>query len=377
MNVLIIGRGIPDERSPLNGVFEFDQAKALAKSGVHVTFLAADLRSIRRKRKLGICSGMQDGVSYHVFNIPLGAVPKQIQNSVNSWALKHLYHKVFTGEKPDIIHAHFTGPAYAAVPLCEAEHIPLVVTEHSSEMNKPDVKKKLLHDAQYAYSKAAVVIAVGKGLARRIEQRCGVHCVVIPNVMGETLFYETVRQSHAGEFRFVFAGNLIQRKRPELLVEAFSQVVAQHPQARLSIIGDGGLRDDLETKIRDLQLQDFVTMHGRLQRKQMADVYSRCDCFVLPSANETFGVVYMEALAAGLPVIATACGGPEDFVTPELGIMIPVDDRNALVDAMNKMVETAGRYDSKKLSASVREQFSEQAVASKLCQVYSDLLNER
>lgn len=64
-------------------------------------------------------------------------------------------------------------------------------------------------------------------------------------------------------------------------------------------------------------------------------------------------------------------------MTPELGIMIPVDDRSALVNAMNEMIETAGRYDSKKLSASVREQFSEQAVASKLCQVYSDLLNER
>jgi glycosyltransferase involved in cell wall biosynthesis len=374
MNVLVIGRGLPDETYPLNGVFEFDQAKALEKNGVQVTFLAADLRSIRRKRKLGICSGVTDGVVWHVFNIPLGAVPKRIQHAVMTWALKVLYRRFITGHTPDVIHAHFPGPAYSAVALSEMEHIPLVVTEHSSKLNKPDVKAELLQEAHYAYSKATAVIAVGKGLAQRIEQRTGIHCVVIPNVMGETLFYQTVKQPHQGEFRFVYTGNLLERKRPVLLVEAFSQVAKAHPQARLSIIGDGSLKEELETKIRDLQLQNLVTMHGRLPRHKIADVYGQCDCFVLPSENETFGVVYIEALAAGLPVIATACGGPEDFVTPELGIVIPVDDRPALVDAMNTMVETAGQYDSKKLSAAVYKKFSDQAVASKLLQVYASVL---
>lgn len=376
MHVLIVGRGVPEERYPRNGIFEFDQAKALARSGVQITYFAIDLRSIRRKRTLGLCSGTRDGVRWYSLNIPLGALPSPILSFVSSRALIKLYHKVFVAQSPDVIHAHFTGPARSAVALCEAEHIPLVITEHSSRMNQTEIEKHVLRDSQFAYPKAASVIAVGKSLAHRIEQRIGVHCLVIPNVMGETVFFQTVKKAHSDEFRFVFTGNLIDSKRPVLLLEAFRQVVEQHPNARLGIIGDGVLQDKLKRMIAEFHLQDYVKMYGLLQREQIAERYSQCDCFVLPSASETFGVAYIEALAAGLPVIATACGGPEDFVTPELGIMIPIDDQVALVKAMNQMIEASKQFDGEKLKTYVQDHFSEQVISEKLRRVYSDILKK-
>lgn len=100
-----------------------------------------------------------------------------------------------------------------------------------------------------------------------------------------------------------------------------------------------------------------------------------CDCFVLPSRYETFGVVYIEAMASGKPVIATACGGPDDFVTQENGLLVPVGEVSALARAMQQMMTSRHQYDSDKIRESVQSRFSSQAIAGQLEQIYSAVLN--
>ena len=377
MHVLIISRGIPDNCYPLFGIFEFDQAKALVKYGLQVTFFAIDLRSIRHGRRPGIRSFVKDGVNCHVFSVPVGAVPGTILHGIGIWALRILYHKVFTDTKPDILHAHFTNSGYIAAMLAEEEHIPLVITEHSSTMNRDKISASLLQTARFAYSNADAVIAVGNGLAKSIEDKTGVSCTVIPNIMAGDAFYRCERSEHENHYGFVFTGSLIERKRPLLLLEAFEKIHRTNPGARLGIVGDGPLRPRLEQRIAQMGLEDCVKLYGRLSRDQIAEIYKDYDCFALPSASETFGVVYIEALAAGLPVIATRCGGPEDFVGPELGLLIPVDDQTALENAMEHMLHSAGQYDAGQLKRFVRERFSDCAVAERLCAVYTDCLNKR
>lgn len=377
MHVLIISRGIPDDRYPLFGIFEFDQAKALAKIGVQISFFAVDLRSIRRKRRLGISSGIKDGIRWYSISVPVGAVPEKYQLGIGSWALRKLYHRVFTDSKPDVIHAHFTNSGYIAAMLSREEHIPLVITEHSSTMNRDKISASLLQTARFAYSNADAVIAVGNGLAKSIEDKTGVSCTVIPNIMAGDAFYRCERSEHENHYGFVFTGSLIERKRPLLLLEAFEKIHRTNPGARLGFVGDGPLRSQLEQRIAQMGLEDCVTLYGQLPRDQIAEIYKGYDCFALPSASETFGVVYIEALAAGLPVIATRCGGPEDFVGPELGLLIPVDHQTALENAMEHMLHSAGRYDAERLKRFVRERFSDCAVAERLCTVYTDCLNKR
>lgn len=101
-----------------------------------------------------------------------------------------------------------------------------------------------------------------------------------------------------------------------------------------------------------------------------------CDCFVLPSRYETFGVVYIEAMACGKPVIATACGGPDDFVTPDNGLLVPVEEVSALEHAMQHMITSSHQYDSDRIRASVQTRFSSQAVAGQLEQIYNTILGE-
>ena len=291
---------------------------------------------------------------------------------IGTWALKKLYKIAFTNksDKPELLHAHFINEAYMAAKLCEQEEIRLIITEHSSEMNKSEIDKSLLHYAKSAYSKADTVIAVGQGLANNIKKNTGISCTVIPNIMAVDDFYGVKRNPEPKSFGFVFCGNLIEVKRPILLLNAFSIVQKNHPEIRLGLIGDGVLHNELEEKIKELNLLSSVKVYGRLLRKDIASIYSSYDCFVLPSRSETFGVAYIEAMAAGLPVIATKCGGPEDFVTPEVGVLIPVDDEKALVQAMEDMVGAKHKYKCETIREYVEGRFSDQNIAKNLCQVY-------
>ena len=91
MFVLFISRGYPTKKYKMNGIFEFDQAKAVASLGHKVVFAAIDLRSIRRWRKWGFERKSINGVEIYCINIPLGRVPKWLLNKASIWGLKYLY----------------------------------------------------------------------------------------------------------------------------------------------------------------------------------------------------------------------------------------------------------------------------------------------
>ncbi len=385
MNVLIIARGIPDQKSLL-GIFEYDQARALAAAGHRVVLFAIDLRSIRRTRRYGVHSGKSDGIFWYRIDIPVGAVPMGILCRIGQWAVCYLYQIVFGGRKrPDIIHAHFTEQGCMAVALAEKEQIPLVITEHSTDMVEKKISGKLRKYAGKSYAAAEKVIAVSSCLACKMEQRTGKCCEVIPNIVSN----DVLKQSNIIKtgiqnkkrmiqdcFGFVMTGSLIDRKCPQLLLEAFACLYKKYPDICLGFIGSGEKKKELETYVKRMGLEKAVRFYGVLSRTEIAKVYQEYDCFVLPSELETFGVVYIEAMAAGLPVIATRCGGPEDFVTDETGYLIAVNQKQELINAMEKMYHRRGEFQEETIQKYAKEHFSEEAVAARLTDVYRQVLKQ-
>ncbi len=172
---------------------------------------------------------------------------------------------------------------------------------------------------------------------------------------------------------FVFAsvGNLKPIKAFDKLIEAFAQV---KDDAKLYIIGDGPEKERLNSLISALQLNDKVELLGRLKRSEINKVYQTSHVFVLPSQSETFGVSYIEAMYTGLPVIATRCGGPESFVNESNGILVPVNDVEALAEAMRKMRQNYSDYNTRQVSEECIGQFSPEVIAGEIIKVYSVIL---
>ena len=374
LHVAIVARGLPTLRYPLHGIFEWDQAKALSKAGIQVDFFAVDLRSFRRLRPWGITHGHKDGITWHCFSIPIGRSPLLFRIKVGVWALQKLYENVFRQiAAPDIIHAHFDEFGFMAAHLSKRVHVPFVVTEHRSSILDLNLPSNFLYMLRESHSNAARVIAVSSRLKECIQRSTGVEAEIIPNIVSHC--FSVRRISHQG-FVFVSTGALEIGKRHRLVIEAFASILAYYDAIKLEIIGDGNLRKELQALVADLNISNKVTFHGTLAREQIAEIYRQCDCFVLPSAYETFGVVYIEAMAAGLPVIATRCGGPEDFVTEVNGILVDVDDVEGLKDAMMKMCEMREAFDGERISADTLSRFSPRSIANQLENIYTQVLWE-
>ncbi len=377
MYILIVARRFPPEGTSDGGIFERDQAKALAAMGHKVVYASIDLRSIRRRRKWGMRNFRSDGIDVFEISIPVGAVGKRISDFAGKYALRRLY-RLIKAEcgTPDIMHAHFLDEAVMAAELSKREGIPLVITEHSSKMNVTDLPVKTLNRAQRAYSSAARLITVSEALREKIKQNTGIDAIVVPNIVDVEIFAmkrESVHESTV-QFHFVSTGNLIEIKGYDLLINAFDEVLKKYPDCELKIWGDGSEYKRLLGQIGKLDIADKIQFMGRQAREVLAEDYSNEDAFVLPSRAETFGVAYIEAMASGMPVIATYCGGPEDFVTPENGILVSVNNQSELADAMIFMIEHRSDYNSSRISDYARKRFSPERLASDLTEIYEGII---
>jgi glycosyltransferase involved in cell wall biosynthesis len=140
--------------------------------------------------------------------------------------------------------------------------------------------------------------------------------------------------------RYLFVGRLSDRKQPEVVVESFAAVLRHVPKATLTIVGDGPLRSRIASLTRPLG--DSARMLGKIEGPDLDPIYRRHDILVLPAKREVWGLVVNEALAHGLFVVATdEVGSAADLLDPSSGIVVPVDEREALAAAMT-MATTAG-----------------------------------
>jgi len=376
MYILIIARGYPSEKYRTNGIFEFDQAKALKELGHKVVYMAVDLRSIRRFRKLGYESLVLQNIPIEAINLPLGNIYRNIVYRLGISYTDRLYQKIVKKYGiPDIIHSHFTLSSYIASMALNHYDIPMVYTEHSSLMNKPILSKNLIDMTQSIIKNVDKVIVVGQALAGHMTHHFDIKPDVIPNIVDTDVFkYQAFKPSKP--YTFVSAGNLLEVKNMSFLIDAYNEAFKNNPNVLLLIYGQGPLAQSLQAQINQLGLQNQVILKGFKSRLDLADTLQKSDCFVLASKSETFGVVYIEALAVGVPVIATKCGGPEDFINQDNGLLIDLDDKNQLIEALHKMVKLSHQYDRLGISVWANQHYSPSAVASQLTHLYKSLIKE-
>ncbi|MCH8327775.1 MAG: glycosyltransferase [Candidatus Marinimicrobia bacterium] len=174
-------------------------------------------------------------------------------------------------------------------------------------------------------------------------------------------------------FRFIAVAVYRPEKRLDLLLDAFGALTRQHDNIRLTLVGDGVQRGALKKQIGQLGLGDLVDMTGFLPADGVMEQLALGHCLVMPSDVETFGLALVEAMSMGLPVIATKCGGPEDIVRPTVGALIPVNDREALTEAMHSMMSGYDRYDRAAIRAYAVDRFGPQRYVAAYGSLFREL----
>jgi glycosyltransferase involved in cell wall biosynthesis len=282
-------------------------------------------------------------------------------------------------EKPDLIHAHAVYPGgAAAVALGREFGIPVGLTEHLGPFPPLSLcmpAGNVMPIISETYAAAAKHSAVSRSLSRQIvDMGLASKVDVLPNFCRDDFgVVSGDSQSSSGGFRFLSIGGPSLEKGTDLLLKAFASV---HADATLDVVGSGTALPFFQKMAIDLGIEHRVRWRGALPRNEMSNVYSACDAFVLPSRSESFGVVFIEALAHGKPLIATRCGGPEDIVHVGNGLLVPIDNVNELAGAMEKMIAQAKEYyPAEVLRADFMQRFSANVAVKYLESWYISLMH--
>jgi glycosyltransferase involved in cell wall biosynthesis len=252
--------------------------------------------------------------------------------------------------------------------------VPLVVSEHMSPFPFDDmygVDGRPRPDVMSAIDAATRVTAVSRAHARSIEQFTDRAIDVMPNFIDESRFAPGARE-RSSPVELLSVGHLCHQKGFDVLLRALRICLDEGLPVRLSIVGKGHLRDELETLALELGLGDHVTWVGAPARSTMPDVYRNADVFVLASRHESFGVVVIEALASGVPVVATECGGPEEIVTPACGALAPPEDAAALAAAIGRVVRR--RFERGAIRAYFESNYAASTVVPRLVALYGEAI---
>jgi teichuronic acid biosynthesis glycosyltransferase TuaC len=235
-------------------------------------------------------------------------------------------------ERPiDVLHAHCAYPdGVGAALAARGLRIPLVVTAHGSDINVDAGQTSLRYQMRWALARAAAVIAVSDSLRDKLiglvpDARARITCIpcagVDPAVFhcGDRLAARSRRALAPGARVALFVGNLVPIKALDVLLAAWRMLLAAGAvdgADRLIVIGDGILRQPLAADIQAQDLRGTVRMLGSLPPTEVADWMRAASVLCLTSHQEGMPNVVVEALASGLPVVATAVGGIPDLVKP-------------------------------------------------------------
>jgi glycosyltransferase involved in cell wall biosynthesis len=263
---------------------------------------------------------------------------------------------------PDLIHAQsgrWAGAAAARIGTAFSR--PYVLTEHFAGFHRGTIFPWRWPLIKEGYRQASGLAAVSHALKNTLIGHglaSASNIEVHPNLAPTSLFSRPPSgRSSPPPFRFVTVGHLRPPKNVEGLLRAFASMAAGDSTVELLIVGDGPERNALEKRARQLGIANQVVFRGRLDREEVRTALWAAHAFVLPSHYETFGVVLLEAMATGLPVVATACGGPEDVVTPNTGLLVPTGDTAALANALHRMRRRASSFDAAAIRNYVLEHY--------------------
>ncbi len=375
----MIARGYPSPKDPQWGCFEKDQAEALQKVGHEVVMVCMDTRFRTFWRSIGITRKRVNGVVvYNQFFIPGRFVQLFFGDAINNrwkeWQWKRVFRCAYKERgRPDLIYAHYMWNIKYGVQVNKQYQLPLVGVEHWSEMGKEIVQPFVVELARNTYPYVNQLVTVSDSLRNNIKKWVGNDALVVHNMIGKEFTYQPNNTPHP--LTFVTTGSLIHRKGFDLLIEALHRVNSQLPEGwQCNIIGGGEKKVELQQQIDQTQLQKHIHLVGQKNKQEIVQLLQQSDVFVLPSRSETFGVVYIEANACGLPIIATDCGGPKDIVTPQNGLLIPVEDMESLANAILHMATHLSNYDRQAIAADCQARFSPEVIARKLTDIFDKVL---
>jgi glycosyltransferase involved in cell wall biosynthesis len=379
LKVLFITAWYPTKEQPVGGVFVREHAKAVRLYDdvvvLHCAGVNPEMKRLWRLEQETDQSLTEGIPTYRVWH-RRSPIPKT-SYFFHIWSALQAFRYILAHHfRPDVIHAHVYSAGVPSVLLGRLYRVPVVITEHSTSFPMRELSKTAVAEANIAFRLAQRVCPVSNFLLNAIKAYgIKANFEVIPNVVDISRFYAKTRVESLQNKQLVYVGILQQsRKGVDQLLFALSLLQKKRCDFHLHIVGDGPRRSEYENIVRDLGLERFVTFHGRISTDLLASLLRKSHVFILPSLFENFSVAAAEALATGTPVLATRCGGPEEFINDDVGILVPPGDVEALCEGIDYMLNNLQRFQPDRISQYASERFSPQKIGGLIHRIYMQLI---
>lgn len=362
-----------------SGIIATELGKGLALRGHEVHILSVDT-PVR-------LTDYQPGLSFHRVetpSYPLFREPQYLLSLANKMV------QVSREEKLDVIHAHYAIPhataAYLARQILASTgtgRAPRVITTlHGTDITLLGGDPSYKETVAFCIQQSDGVTAVSESLRADTYRELGVTCDirVIPNFLDCELYRRRdvpgIRERLAphGQKVLIHVSNFRPVKRACAVVEVFAKVRQRVP-ATLVMVGDGPETNDAMKLARKLKVSDHVQFLG--MQEQLVPLLSVADAFLLPSAQESFGLAALEAMSCGVPVIASRVGGLPEVITDGVsGFLHPPDDLSGMADSAVRLLSDDAARDrmAKAARRTVRERFCVSLVVPMYEQYYGEVV---
>ena len=292
--------------------------------------------------------------------------------------------------RPDVIHGQHV---WILSSLAADTDIPLILTAHGTDLMGFDRWPELRHFALKAIEGCEKVIAISKDNMDLVTERfpdSEDKVIKMRNGYDPHVFhpedlnraevlskYGLAESDYEGRKIIIYAGKLTHAKGVDVLLKAAKIYEAELPDTLTLIVGDGEEMEMLTKMAEDLRLKT-VRFLGNVDQRSLRRLYNVSDVDMVPSRKEAFGLVALEAMACGIPVIATDQGGLPDFVTDEVGALVAPEDPEALAEAVRKVLKRLedpfNSFWRKDIHSYARENFAQDRIIHKLETLYQSVV---
>ena len=378
MHIVIISRSYPNRINPSSGNFVRNQVEALAAHNIKIGVTGVYNVSLKEARnpgnisRYGFYKEQKDNITLYSHLYPVLPKMHYLNHRIKFRIWKKLLEKyIKENGKPDLIHVHTFEAGAVAVWAKEQYGIDFLLTEHTSLFAGDKALNWHYKLAKETYAKSILNLAVSKESAKLLSGIFHREFQYFPNFVDTSRFKLKKSREKGDVQQFINIAYLNENKNQAMLIQAFHRAFNNDGHYKLKIIGSGVLRSNLEQLIDSLGNTN-IDLLGYLPQDEVAKKLQESDYFALSSNFETFGLVLIEAMACGLPVVSTACGGPQSIITDaKLGLLSPPGALETFADNLKKI--SRNKYDSEYIRNYAVDNFSYETLSKRLIEIYKDI----
>lgn len=370
MNIWVIGRSYPLPINNMQGSFELEQAKMLAKHGHKVSYIACIFHPFKKVKKWGYAVWTEDNVMVHTYS-QLYAIERMklhLEKMQTMIWRKQLSRVEAASGTPDVIHVHYPANITIAGEVLKYQQkgTRVICTEHWSQVLRKVIDRYETRRLTEYVTHADAFLCVGPTLKKAVQEITGTdkELFVLPNIVNDLFMPIHEKESR---FTFVSVGVLFPHKQIDKIIGAYLDAFGSKSDIGLTIVGDGPEAGKLHKLAKG---SESIRFTGKLDRKATAQIVGRSHALICYSTYETFGVPIIEAWGCGIPVIGTTAAAVMDNWDDRLGIQVNPDRTEDLKAAMLKVHQDYRQYNSEYICEQARLLFSEDVIYKKLMSYY-------